>query len=108
MPHLLSGLDDLRSAARALSQTKGFTFTATVTLAIGVAGATLMFALVNGILLEPLPVREADRLIVAWKRTSTGTFSHYPFGLCGQSHGFRRVVSTAWPVRRRQGSTVIF
>ena len=75
-----SVVSDFRYAVRTLSQARGFTLTATATLAIGIASATLMFALVNGILLAPLPVRDADRLVVAWKRTSTGTFSHYPFG----------------------------
>jgi putative ABC transport system permease protein len=75
-----SALDDLRYAFRALSHAKGLVLSATLTLAVGVGSATLMFALVNGMLLEPLPVREADRLLVAWKRTPTGTVSHYPFG----------------------------
>lgn len=76
----MSALTDARYAVRTLSHAKGFTLAAAATLAIGVASATLMFTLVNGILLVPLPVRDADRLIVAWKRTPTGTFAHYPFG----------------------------
>ena len=75
----MSLLDDFRYALRALSHHKAFSVVAALTLAIGVGSATLMFVLVNGILLEPLPVREPDRLLVAWKRTPTGTFSHYPF-----------------------------
>lgn len=76
----MSALDDLRYAVRALFHAKGLVVSATLTLAIGIGSATLMFALVNGMLLEPLPVREADRLLVVWKRTPTGTVSHYPFG----------------------------
>lgn len=76
----MSLLDDFRYALRALPHQKAFSFVAALTFAIGVGGAMLMFVLVNGILLEPLPVREADRLVVAWKRTPTGTFSHHPFG----------------------------
>jgi predicted permease len=48
-------------------------------LALGIAGATVMFALVQGIVLRKLPVREQDRLLVAWKRFPTGSFEHYPF-----------------------------
>jgi putative ABC transport system permease protein len=77
---IMSALTDARYAVRSLSHAKGFTLAAAATLAIGVASATLMFALVNGILLAPLPVRDADQLIVAWKRTPTGTFAHFPFG----------------------------
>jgi predicted permease len=80
MPDVLAVVADLRYATRTLWQAKGFTLAATATLAIGIASATLLFALVNGILLEPLPVRDPARLVVAWKRTPTGTFSHYPFG----------------------------
>jgi putative ABC transport system permease protein len=76
----MSLLDDFRHALRALSHRKAFSVVAALTLAIGVGSATLMFALVSSVLLEPLSVRESDRLIVAWKRTPEGTFSHYPFG----------------------------
>jgi predicted permease len=76
----MSFLDDFRYALRALSHHKAFSVVAALTLAIGVGSATLMFVLVNGILLEPLPARDPDRLLLAWKRTPTGTFSHYPFG----------------------------
>ncbi len=67
------------SGARTLLRARGFTLAAVVTLAIGVAGATVMFALVSGLLLTPLPVRDQDRVIVAWKESSTGAFAHAPF-----------------------------
>lgn len=50
--------DDLRYATRSLMNAKEFTVTASLTLAVGVAGVTLMFALVDGLLLQPLPVRD--------------------------------------------------
>ena len=71
--------DDLRLASRALARTKGFTTTAVLTLAVGVAGTTTMFALVHGILLRPLPVPRQDRLIVGWKEVPTGSFAHWPY-----------------------------
>jgi len=76
----MSVLDDLRYAARALWRAKAFTVVAVLTLAAGIAGATLMFALVHTVVLQPLPIHEPDRVVVAWKRTQTGTVSHYPFG----------------------------
>jgi predicted permease len=51
-----------------------------LTLALGIAGTTVMFALIQGVLLRPLPVREQDRLIVAWKELRTSGSAHYPFG----------------------------
>src|SRR5918993_4101585 len=40
-----------------------FTLTATATIALAIAGNTIVFALVRGILLAPLPLPEPDRLV---------------------------------------------
>jgi hypothetical protein len=58
---------DVRVACRGLLRTKGFTGAAVLTLMTGIAGTTVMFALIEGVLLRRLPVRDQDRLIVAWK-----------------------------------------
>ena len=54
---------DLRYAARGLSNTPGFTLTAVLTLAIGIGATTAVFSVINGILLRPLPYPDADRLV---------------------------------------------
>ena len=72
-------VEEVRRGVRTLLRARPFTLAAVITLAIGVAGTTVMFALVNGLLLTPLPVHDQDRLIVAWKRSSTGAFAHAPF-----------------------------
>src|SRR5262245_20942792 len=72
--------NDLRHALRGLWRTKGFSVAAILTLAVGIGGATMMFALVHGVLLRPLPVRDQDRLIVSWKEMRSGGASHEPFG----------------------------
>ena len=46
----------------------------------GIAGTTVMFALIQGVLLRPLPVHEQDRLILAWKEVRTSGSARYPFG----------------------------
>jgi predicted permease len=71
--------DDARQAARGLWRAKAFTGAAVTTLALGIGGATTMFAFVQGILLRPLPVREPERLVVGWKAFPSGQFNHYPF-----------------------------
>lgn len=71
---------DLRLAWRGLSRAKAFTTAAVLTLALGIAGTTVMFAFIEGVLLRPLPVHEQDRLIVAWKELQSSGFAHYEFG----------------------------
>jgi len=48
---------------RRLAKTPGFTFTILVTLAIAIGATTAIFAVVNGILIQPLPFERSDRLI---------------------------------------------
>lgn len=71
---------DLRLAWRGLSRARAFSAAAILTLALGIAGTTVMFALVHGVLLRPLPVHDQDRLVVAWKELRNSDFAHYPFG----------------------------
>lgn len=71
---------DVRHAARALLRSPGFSGAAVLTLALGIAGTTLMFALIQGVLLRPLPVHEQDRLILACKEVLTSGSATYPFG----------------------------
>lgn len=70
----------LRLAWRSLTRAKAFSGAAVLTLALGIAGTAAIFALVEGVLLRPLPMRDADRLVVAWKELRSSGFTHYPFG----------------------------
>jgi predicted permease len=70
---------DLRLAGRRLGRERGFTGAAVLSLAVGIAGTTAMFALIQGVLLRPLPVRQQDRLLVAWKEQRSTGFAHQPF-----------------------------
>ena len=62
---------DVRDSVRLLWRSKAFAIVAVSTLALGIATTTLMFALVQGILLRPLPVREQHRLILSWREAPT-------------------------------------
>ncbi|HET7843784.1 MAG TPA: ADOP family duplicated permease [Xanthomonadales bacterium] len=53
----------LRHAWRTLRRSPGFTVAAILTLALGSAAATAMFAVVHGVLLAPLPYGEPERLV---------------------------------------------
>jgi predicted permease len=67
-------LKDLRYAARMLRARPGFTLTAVLTLALGIGGTTAIFSLVNAVLREPLPFRDADRLFMVWEDATRAGF----------------------------------
>ncbi len=59
-------LRDVRFGLRILKKSPAFTAAAVMTLALGIGANTALFTLVRGILLRPLPVRAASRLVVIW------------------------------------------
>jgi putative ABC transport system permease protein len=59
-------MPSLRHAWRSLRRTPAFAITASLTLVIGIGAAIAIFAVVNGVLLRPLPYGNPDRLIGAW------------------------------------------
>ena len=54
---------DLRHALRTLARKPGFTAITLATLALGIGATTLMFTVVDSVLLKPLPFPEPDRLV---------------------------------------------
>src|SRR5882762_8713199 len=56
---------DLRFALRLLLKNPGFTAVAVLTLGLAVAANTVVFSVVNAILIRPLPFAEPSRLVQA-------------------------------------------
>lgn len=57
----------LRLALRSLSRAPGFSLAVVLMLALGIGVNTLIFSFVHPVLVEPLPFKEADRLVMMWE-----------------------------------------
>jgi putative ABC transport system permease protein len=71
---------DLRYGVRALRRVPVFTLVATLTLALGIGATTAVFTVVHGVLIKPLPFRDADRL-VSVKHTAKDVGAGPPVGI---------------------------
>ena len=58
--------DQIRQVLRRLSRAPLFTAITLLTLAIGVGANTVIFSVIEGVLLKPLPYPHSDRLIGVW------------------------------------------
>jgi putative ABC transport system permease protein len=59
-------LQDARYAVRVAARQPGTTFIIVLSLALGIGANTLVFSLVNGILLRAFPYPEPERLVTLW------------------------------------------
>ncbi len=72
---------DLAFAVRALRRNWLFTLSVVVTLAIGIGAATAVFGVINGVLLQPLPIRDQSRVVVLRKEQLVGNEAVVPFSV---------------------------
>src|SRR5579864_8145128 len=91
-------IQDIRYGMRMLLKNPAMTAVAALTLALGIGANTTIFSAVNGLMLRPLPVAHADRLVVFDGRAqgAANTFGQFPFpdfqDIRSQADGFSDVV----------------
>lgn len=89
---------DVRYGIRMLMKNPAMTLVAAMTLALGIGANTTIFSAVNGLMLRPLPVANADRLVVFDGQAQGGanTFDQFPFpdfqDIRSQADGFSDVL----------------
>lgn len=77
--HLADGIRrDTAHAWRGLMRTPAFTATVVLVLAGGIGAAAAIFSVVNAVLLQPLPYREADRLVFVWQDLTQAGYPRAP------------------------------
>lgn len=69
---------DVRQALRGMRRGRALTLATVLILGLGIGSAATMYAVVDQILLRPLPVRDQGRLIVAWGAFQASNFGHVP------------------------------
>ena len=81
-PRIESLLADLKLVFRRLGKAPGFTATILLTLAIGIGANTVVFSVINRVLVRPLPYPDSDRLVALWLNApGAGGLANFSSGL---------------------------
>ena len=78
---------DLRYALRGLRKSPGFTFTATIMLALGMGASVAMFAFVDAALFKPLPYLDPAHLVAVFESTGSLTVPLSPIPIISTGSG---------------------
>src|SRR3989449_8894533 len=65
-------IQDFRFAFRQFRRSPGFVLTAVLSLTLGIGATTVIFSVVYGILLDPYPYKDANRMVHVELRDKSG------------------------------------
>lgn len=108
-------LQDVRYALRQLQRNPGFAAVAIITLGLGIGASTAIFSVIDNVLLEPFPYRDARQIVYPRVHGSTqspdegrqGFSSDELLEFARQDHSFESVIGTADdPVLYKHGAGV--
>jgi putative ABC transport system permease protein len=99
---LASLWQDLRYALRQFQRNPGFALVAIITLALGIGASTAIFSVIDNVLLEPFPYKDAGHIVYprihgaiqAPDEGRQGYSSDEFLELAGQNHSFESVIGT--------------
>ena len=106
---------DLRYALRQFQRNPGFALAAIVTLALGIGASTAIFSVIDNVLLEPFPYKDAAQIMYPRLHGATqgpdegrqGFSSDEFLGFTSQNHSFENVIGTLDdPVLYKHGAGV--
>jgi putative ABC transport system permease protein len=106
---------DLHYALRQLQRNPGFAAAAIITLALGIGASTAIFSVIDNVLLEPFPYKDAGHIVYPRLHGATqgpdegrqGFSSDELLAFAGQNHSFESVIGTLDdPVLYKHGAGV--
>ena len=110
--------DELRYAGRRFARQPGFGIIAVLMLAVGIGAWTLMFSVLYGLVIRPLPVLQQDRVVLAWRTDMRSHASELPFTedvLTRFAHGTRSFAQVsamlsggAWKMGIKTDDTIFY
>ena len=110
---MLSIWHDLRYGLRMLGKNTDFTIVAILTLALGIGAATVIGSVVDSVLLNPFPDKNADRLAtpsISFDAASPGSITRFPVPVFldfkEQNHTFEDIAALAYLGVRYKGNGV--
>lgn len=94
---------DLRYGARTLMRSPGFSMTAILVMALGIGASTSLFTIIRSVLLNPLPFRDPDKLVMLYEHFREQ--NQYPYNVVApavfhdwreKTHGFQDMAAWHW------------